>query len=304
MKLFGDRISRTIENFNAAQLMPAIPYFVSLCITLLGGALLFRDTVISSMVSFIIGLGLDPQRAQLTAALTMTMFAAGIGGLLGRQRWISVIGGGIIFLSGYLVGFIQLQLRPVYDPGGHLEVLDVGALIHTSSMLIALGLLSAFIGAALGMALSEALFDPFLSLMRLKWRPMEHFELQNDQNVSQGRGEPRLASWFSFSWLGTIIMIALLILASGSSDIFLYAPDTGLHTLPSILSNDSKLPTHSTITQDSLISPALNGQKRNFLVYLPPSYNTPQGQTKRYPTLYLLHGSPGSDVDWFNAGKA
>jgi enterochelin esterase-like enzyme len=38
--------------------------------------------------------------------------------------------------------------------------------------------------------------------------------------------------------------------------------------------------------------------------YLPPSYNTLEGRTKRYPTLYLLHGSPGKDNDWFTGGKA
>jgi S-formylglutathione hydrolase FrmB len=39
-------------------------------------------------------------------------------------------------------------------------------------------------------------------------------------------------------------------------------------------------------------------------VYLPPSYDTPQGRTERYPTLYLLHGAPGVEVDWFAAGDA
>jgi S-formylglutathione hydrolase FrmB len=56
--------------------------------------------------------------------------------------------------------------------------------------------------------------------------------------------------------------------------------------------------------QDEVISPALNGQKKPFLVYLPPSYNTSAGRTKRYPTLYLLHGSPGHDNDWLTGGKA
>jgi len=99
-------------------------------------------------------------------------------------------------------------------------------------------------------------------------------------------------------------MIALLILASGSSDLFLYTPDTGLHAPPKISSTNSALPAHGTIVDDNLMSPALNGQRRIFKVYLPPSYNTAQGRTKIYPTLYLLHGSPGSDIDWFRAGDA
>ncbi|GAC1392120.1 MAG: hypothetical protein NVS4B11_31860 [Ktedonobacteraceae bacterium] len=53
-----------------------------------------------------------------------------------------------------------------------------------------------------------------------------------------------------------------------------------------------------------MISPAMHGQQRSFLVCLPPSYNTPQGQTQHYPVLYLLHGSPGKDSGWLIAGKA
>jgi enterochelin esterase-like enzyme len=55
---------------------------------------------------------------------------------------------------------------------------------------------------------------------------------------------------------------------------------------------------------DELVSEALGEQKKPFLVYLPPSYNTRQGQTKHYPTLYLLHGSPGTDSNWFTGGRA
>jgi len=67
---------------------------------------------------------------------------------------------------------------------------------------------------------------------------------------------------------------------------------------------DVPIPAHGTIVHESVTSAALGGQQKSFLVYLPPSYNTPQGQAKRYPTLYLLHGSPGADHDWFTAGKA
>ncbi len=97
-------------------------------------------------------------------------------------------------------------------------------------------------------------------------------------------------------------MLALIVLASSAGDLFIFSPDIGLHTLP-ILHNGHQ-PTYGTIVQDEVASPALGGQRRVFLVYLPPSYNTPEGRTKRYPTLYLLHGSPGKDSDWFTGGKA
>ena len=49
---------------------------------------------------------------------------------------------------------------------------------------------------------------------------------------------------------------------------------------------------------------ALGGQIKLFYIYLPPSYNTPQGRNKHYPTLYLLHSSPGTYKDWVTAGNA
>ncbi|GAC1565413.1 MAG: alpha/beta hydrolase-fold protein [Ktedonobacteraceae bacterium] len=99
------------------------------------------------------------------------------------------------------------------------------------------------------------------------------------------------------------MVVVLLVLAAGSGDLFIYSPDTGLHTLAPIL-NKGGLPAHGTLVEDSVVSAALGGRKKPFRVYLPPSYSTPQGRTKRYPTLYLLHGSPGSDSDWFTGGKA
>jgi enterochelin esterase-like enzyme len=41
---------------------------------------------------------------------------------------------------------------------------------------------------------------------------------------------------------------------------------------------------------------------RAALVYLPPQYFT--DPTRRFPVLYLLHGSPGVPLDWFRGGEA
>jgi len=38
------------------------------------------------------------------------------------------------------------------------------------------------------------------------------------------------------------------------------------------------------------------------LVYLPPQYFT--DSTRRFPVVYLVHGSPGAPVDWYRAAKA
>jgi len=49
-------------------------------------------------------------------------------------------------------------------------------------------------------------------------------------------------------------------------------------------------------------SPALGGIERTYWIYLPPSYAV--SPTRRYPTFYLLHGSPGGPGDWFQAAHA
>ncbi|MEI8361429.1 MAG: alpha/beta hydrolase-fold protein [bacterium] len=45
-----------------------------------------------------------------------------------------------------------------------------------------------------------------------------------------------------------------------------------------------------------------DGSMRNVIVYLPKGYN-PKGN-RIYPSLYMLHGSPGQETDWLTAGKA
>jgi len=104
------------------------------------------------------------------------------------------------------------------------------------------------------------------------------------------------------------------VIASSATDLFLYSPDIGLHSIPHIgkptiaqTGNSTvveAIPSTGAIVTDSLVSPSLGGQIRTILVYLPPTYNTSFGQNKRYPVLYLLHGSPGQAHDWFTGGKA
>jgi putative tributyrin esterase len=53
----------------------------------------------------------------------------------------------------------------------------------------------------------------------------------------------------------------------------------------------------------SVWSPTLGGT-RTIRVYLPPSYGRPEAAQRRYPVVYLLHGWPGSDGNWFGPGQA
>ena len=223
----------------------------------------------------------------------MTAGAALIGALIGGDLAGALLGAAIVFCLTYLTGFIQLELRPMYNPDGYLQPLDSGALFHTVSVMLALGLLSAFIGAAVGIALSRVLLSPLYQLLQDIWRMRTR--TQEEWIRSKAR-RPSVIGRIS-AWLGVVAMSGLLLLASGSGDLFLFSPDIGLHSAV-------KSTNVGTVVQDEVVSKALHGQHKPFWVYLPPSYNAPHAHTRRYPVLYLLHGSPGSDRDWFVAGKA
>src|SRR6266480_7454386 len=100
------------EHFRAGRVQSVLLFAVSLLGTLLGGELLFRDSVVVGISSIIINIGLDPQRTTLVVALLMTAGAALIGALLGRRKAGAVLGAGIVFWFGYLANFIRIELQP------------------------------------------------------------------------------------------------------------------------------------------------------------------------------------------------
>ncbi len=289
-------------------MLPIITFLVSLFLAFLSGTLLFSNTVINGLTSAIINLGLDTLRAQFIAALIMTAGTAFISATLGRHKGGALVGAGIVFLVGYLLGFLRLELQPVYDPGGHLEPLNSGALVHTSLTMTALALLCAFIGTSVGVSSAEILLDPLYQLAHLAWRRFVRQRESASANKETAASplassQMKRVTQMITTWLSAGIMIVLLVLASDSSNLFVFSPDVGLHEPPNISTGKGGI-AHGTIVQDSVVSRALRGQRKPFLIYLPPSYNTPQGKTKHYPVLYLLHGSPGKDSDWITGGKA
>ena len=52
------------------------------------------------------------------------------------------------------------------------------------------------------------------------------------------------------------------------------------------------------MVQAGTINSTILGERRPFLIYLPPGYNA---GTRRYPVVYLLHGAPGNYKDWQSA---
>lgn len=281
---------------------------------IISAAILFHDNIIGRLISIIVSFGLDPLRSQFIASLIMAAAVALVIAALSRHQTQAIVGAGVIFWFCFLDGFIRTQLQPTYDPGGHLEPLNNAALWHTSLLMMALALLSAFIGAAIGTNTGTVLLDPFylsISFLRRRFAPLSAVNIYPaDQSKISSTG-PKISIRIINKWLAAIMLVGLVVLAINSTDLFLFSPDIDIHNKPNLSNSSlelpktrSELPRTGTIIQDSLVSSALAGQRKQFLVYLPPSYNTAIGKTKRYPTLYLLHGSPGSDSDWVTGGKA
>jgi hypothetical protein len=184
-------------------------------------------------------MGLDPLRANLTTALLLTASTALVSAMICRQRLGAIVGAGLACGIGYILPFVRQEQLPVFDPGRHIEALNTSALEHTAIAMLAGGLLSAFIGAAVGSALGEVLLDPIWLLGQLLWQTLIHPFQAKKQLATARDGEKRGRFQLYWAWTGLLATLGLLMLSSGIGDLFAFSPDVGLHNPP-------VAPTHST----------------------------------------------------------
>ena len=260
--------------------------------------LFFSPPVLPALTTPIVAVGLDPLTTRLISALFLITSAALVSALVSRQRLGVTIGAGITYSLSYVLPFLHQELLPHHDPGGHLELLNTSTLAHTIVILLASGLLCAYLGTAIGKVLSEVLFDPFWQLAQLLWYARCGSNQTKQQAIAGEKARQRGIWDLSLSWAGLFALLGIFLLSRGIGDLLFFSPDVGLHNPPAVF-------TRGTVVTESMVSPALHGQRRSFLVYLPPSYrDTAATSERRYPTLYLLHGSPGSEYDWIRGGEA
>jgi enterochelin esterase-like enzyme len=291
---------RTPESEQPSRLQHYAPLWrslIGLSIALLMTLLFFSPIIMPTIITPIVAIGLDPLTTALISALLLISGAGLVSAMLSRQRLGTAIGAGIIYSFRYILPFIYQALLPHYDPGGHLETLNTSVLAHTISVLLASGLLYAYLGAALGSVLGEVLLDPIWQLVLLIWRTRFSSNQAQQQPANAEKAHQRSARRLFVAWIGLFTLLGLILLSSGLGDLLFFSPAVGLYNPPPVT-------TRGTLITDSLLSPALHGQRRSFLVYLPPSYQDAATPERRYPTLYLLHGSPGSEYDWIRGGKA
>ncbi|GCE20057.1 alpha/beta hydrolase [Dictyobacter kobayashii] len=288
----------------AWRLLPVLWFFVSFLLALLSGLFLFGHTVFDGLAATIITTGLDTMRAQLVSALLLTAGAALTGALFTNRKLGGVVGASVVFVLGYLINFIQTELIPVTDAGGHIKPLQPDVLNHTVLVMIALAILSAFIGSAVGSALYEVLLEQPYKLIRTIWhRATVRQDIANRTTHTMAI-QGRISKWHLERWSAIILMLVLFFLAGQSSNLFIISPDADIHGTPKLSPIAADIPSFGTTKIVEMRSVLLGNKPRMFDIYLPPTYNTPEGKNKRYPTAYLLHGSPGKITDWVNAGRA
>jgi len=284
--------------------LPVLRFLVALLLAVLGGIIFFQPTIFNGLTSIVISVGLDTLRSQLIAALILTAGSALIGAALGRHKLGAFIGASTLFCNEFLIGFFQQQRQPILDPGGHPEPLSTQALYNNSIVILGLGLLCAFIGLAVGTTLGEVVLDPPYKLLHFFWQYfMQKIRKSRDNDLTRSIPSLRRSLIYAVPrWFGAAVVVVLIILATNSSYLFIFSPDMGIHTHPVFRDSTGKVVT-GTVVAGSLISPSLKNWRKSFEVYLPPSYNTLEGKKKSYPTLYLLHGTPGKPIDWVVGGK-
>jgi S-formylglutathione hydrolase FrmB len=245
-------------------------------------------------------LGFDEERIALIDHLLLTLLGSAIAGVLLQRRSAAWIGSLSYFVWRYLEPFIQQAQHPGLSPAGQPQVLIPSAFVNVVLTLLGLAVLCAGIGAAAGTACGELWIVPIMALMR-------HFLLAGRHQTSYRRSPAVLMPILSLL-AGLLVLGSLVVSARSAGPVLMYGPTTNLYQpAPSgpgrlAASTSGTIPSRGIVQQGSYISRALGGIRRTYWIYLPPSY--PVEKSKRYPTLYLLHGSPGTPADWFIAAHA
>lgn len=270
----------------------------------------------ANLTNTLILLGLDPERALLTGALIFCLAAALVGVLVCWRNELMAAFGALagaeaaLYVS-YVLPFIQREMQPTRDPGGTLEPLNQAGLTHNVLVILALGGVCAFAGVGIGRTLRQFILFP---CGRLCWRLSRSVWQAGGWVAAAAFRRPRRSSWAGMLrplrslklWSAPAAAVAALYVAflalSNAGPLLFYSPDYGVHlAAPLPVINGSQAEPGKLIST-TYPSPALEGQQRQVVIYLPPSYNDPLNIDRRYPVLYVLHGTPGSPNDWFAAG--
>jgi enterochelin esterase-like enzyme len=212
-------------------------------------------------------LGLDQQRAIVVVNLAGAAIAAALAALAANPPFILAWASGALWYGLLFAVRAPIQYRPLVLPG---EAVAPVPFAMAALGLVGAGWATAGIGAAAGYGLRAAVAGVTDAVRRPSRRQLP---------------------------------AAALVLALGGASVF------GLAQVPGILTYG---PWSGVVTASHAVSGAQQvtfrywsqsfDEYRQAVVLLPPEYTT--SPNAAFPVLYLLHGSPGSDLDWLRNGAA
>lgn len=259
-----------------------------------GAAALIQWTaLLGQMDSGLMALSFDNARITLMDRTMTALLAALLAAALMRRRSGAWVGAMLYFLLSYLLPFIAEAQRPLQAGVGIHAQLIPDALRLISFQLACIGGALAALGSVVGGALSDMLLAPLVSIAR--WL---------GERRAQRLGGA-LISPLALLATGLALVAMLAVTVQHSGDILTYGPTSTLYRFTSIAAPAQRTANHTGSGAILLVrypSAHLNGMTRTAYIYLPPTYAINSAQ--RYPTLYLLHGSPGGPHDWFGAAHA
>ena len=274
-----------------------LQWSASVAVTLLISLFLSWIGVTTQIDTQLAQIGFDTDRIFLLTSLLLVLLSSLCAGMFTRRGSAAWLGGLILFVIRYLFPFVQQALHPGLSPAGQKQILLLNIFIGVIFTSLALCTLCAGAGAALGVACGRILLGPLVALSQ---RLLARFK-----RISLSQTLPSVQVSLSLLAAGALVVGALICSALGAGPLLTYGPTTNLYQPVQNVRkpvSGPPLPTTGTVLSGTFKSPALGRQKRTYWIYLPPSYSVMT--TRRYPTFYLLHGSPGGPDDWFKAAHA
>lgn len=284
-------LARRIYVYLRSHNLQIVLTLITLAVAVGASWLLLRMGLATPIASSLRAMDLDEERIALVSQAIVTLGGAFVAAALTRKRLAALIGACIYVLFWYILPFIDHAQHPPVGPGGVMLVPRPGALEQVTLTLVAFGIVAAGAGAALGGAFGALTTAPIITLFTSLWRLARHKRATDRASIA--RAPLSLA-------LAAVVVFALMVIGSNAGSLLMYGLASNLYRL-NTAEHQGKAPLQGSVSLIHFFSPTL-GAERNFFIYLPPSYTIATAQ--RYPTLYILHGSPGGPGDWVQGGKA
>lgn len=286
------RLSARLFAYGRAHRLEILATVAALVLGIFVSWLLQQIGFAAPIASSLRAMDLDEERIALVSQALATLGGAFVASAVTRRRFAALVGACGYIAFWYILPFVVSAQHPSASAGGVTLVPRPGALEQVTLTLAGFGVVAAGAGAALGGAFGSLAIAPVITLGLGMWQRLRHRSA--GERVQATRAALSLA-------LAAVFVAALAVVGGNAGSLLMYGLTSNLYRLAGTGNHQAQTPLHGSISSVHYFSPAL-GAERTCFVYLPPTYTIATSQ--RYPTLYVLHGSPGGAGDWVRGGKA